>query len=262
MIDEPTQELVIQYLLGELGPAEALDLRARLDMEREIRKFADEIQETLGSLALSSEALEPPTDLPELILRQERPERKIVEHRFRPILIFPWALAACLAIACLLLSFERTERQKRIAQLKADLVQTNRQLEVASQKNDDAEKALVALERKTHLSDMKIAMLKAQVASYEQAVAFVVWDRTNCTGIIQLDRLPPPGAGKDYQLWVIDSRSAQPISAGILAVQNDGLIHANFRTDEMIKSVGGFAISVEKSGGSNVPQGQIVLMGN
>lgn len=262
MIDDQTQDLVIQYLLGELDSVQMREFRSRLDGDQELGKLAEELQETLAVFSLSTGVLKPRADLPHLILQKERSGRKILKHQFRPMTLFPWALAACLAIACLLLGLERPERQNRIAQLKAELAQTNRQLAIANQKNEDAAKTLAALEQKSHLSDMQIAMLKAQVASYEQAVAFVVWDRTTCTGMIQLDRLPPPGAGKDYQLWVMDSHSSQPISAGVLAVQDEGLIHASFRTAEMIKSVGGFAISLEKSGGSKVPQGQVILMGH
>jgi anti-sigma-K factor RskA len=262
MIDEPTQELVIQYLLGELGSSQALEIRARLEIEQELRRFADEIRETLASLALSSEALEAPANLPELILQKERPERKIIGHRFRPIAVFPWALAACLAIACLLLGSDRSEKRNQIAKLKSELRQTTKDLAAAIQKNKDAENELAAFQKKSQLSDMRIAMLKAKVAAYEQAVAVVVWDRAHDAGMIQVHNLPPAAAGKDYQLWIIDPDKKEPVSAGIISVPPEGLSHASFQPVEAVKSVGGFAISIEKSGGSDVPQGQIVLVGS
>jgi anti-sigma-K factor RskA len=62
-------------------------------------------------------------------------------------------------------------------------------------------------------------------------------------------------------LWVIDPKIAQPVSAGILAVPNDGLIRASFHPVSPIESAAAFAISVEKAGGASKPEGQIILVG-
>src|SRR3982074_57780 len=129
MIDDQTQDLVIQYLLGELDSVQMREFRSRLDGDQELGKLAEELQETLAVFSLSTGVLKPRADLPHLILQKERSGRKILKHQFRPMTLFPWALAACLAIACLLLGLERPERQNRIAQLKAELAQTNRRLE-------------------------------------------------------------------------------------------------------------------------------------
>jgi anti-sigma-K factor RskA len=262
MIDEPTQELVIQYLLEELDSSRAVEIRTRLDVDQELRQFSDEIRETLASLALSSKAMEPPANLAELILRNERSERKIIKHRFRPMTLFPWALAACLAIACLLLGLERSETKRQIVQLESDLQQTTKNLATAVQKNEETENELAAFQKKSQLSEMRVATLKAKVAAYEHAVAVVVWDRVHDTGLLQVNNLPPPAAGKDYQLWVIDPDKKQPVSAGIITIQPEGLIRANFQPVESVKTVGGFAISIEKTGGSQTPQGQIVFVGS
>jgi anti-sigma-K factor RskA len=89
----------------------------------------------------------------------------------------------------------------------------------------------------------------------------VVWDKNRKNGVLQLDKLPPPAPGKDYQLWVIDPKIPQPVSAGILAVPNDGLIRTSFHPATPIESAGAFAISVEKAGGAPKPEGQIILAG-
>ena len=60
---------------------------------------------------------------------------------------------------------------------------------------------------------------------------------------------------------VIDPKIAQPVSAGILAVPNDGLIRASFHPATPIESAAAFAISVEKAGGAPKPEGQIILVG-
>ena len=86
------------------------------------------------------------------------------------------------------------------------------------------------------LAEIRIATLKAQVAAYETASAVVVWDKNQKNGVLQLDKLPPPAPGKDYQLWVIDPKIAQPVSAGVLAVPNDGLIRTSFHPATPIES--------------------------
>ena len=107
----------------------------------------------------------------------------------------------------------------------------------------------------------QIATLKAQVTAYETASAVVVWDKDQKNGVLQLDKLPPPASGKDYQLWVIDPKIAQPVSAGVLAVPNNGLIRTSFHPVAPIESAAAFAISIEKAGGAPKPEGQIILVG-
>ncbi len=111
------------------------------------------------------------------------------------------------------------------------------------------------------LAEVKIATLKAQIAAYETATAVVVWDKNQKNGVLQLEKFPPPAPGKDYQLWVIDPKIPQPVSAGILSVPNDGLIRTSFHPAAPIESAGAFAISVEKAGGAPKPEGQIILVG-
>jgi anti-sigma-K factor RskA len=76
-----------------------------------------------------------------------------------------------------------------------------------------------------------------------------------------LDKLPPPAPGKDYQLWVIDPKNPQPVSAGILSVPKEGLIRTSFHPAAPVESAAAFAISVEKAGGAPKPEGQIILVG-
>ena len=117
------------------------------------------------------------------------------------------------------------------------------------------------LKKKNVLAEVTIATLKAQVAAYQTASAVVVWDKDQKNGVLQLDQLPPPGPGKDYQLWVIDPKKPQPVSAGVLVVPNNGLIRTSFHPAAPIESAAAFAISLEKAGGAPKPEGQIILVG-
>jgi hypothetical protein len=206
--------------------------------------------------------LTPPENLPAIVLQRERQLHEEPKTNIRFVRFVPWALAACLAVVCGLLGLERAQRQREISFLKDQVSQAENQFEDLRKKNFETEQALTALQQKNYLSEMQIATLKSQVAAYQQATAVVVWDKDRKQGVIQLDKFPPAGSGKDYQLWVIDPKKTQPVSAGILSVKGEGLIQASFNPVEAVDSAKAFAISVEQTGGSPTPKGQIVLVGS
>jgi anti-sigma-K factor RskA len=245
MIDEPKQDLLVQYLLNEVDSSTAEKIRVELEADAELRDFVRQTEHAFASMAYAVSPMEPPVGLTQRILRSERN----ISRRSSPALrsnivwlVVPWALAACLAIACVVLSLERTRLQEKSQQIGQELL-------ALQQKNAQVE------------GEFKIATLKAQVAAYESATAVVVWDKIQKNGLLQLDKLPPPAPGKDYQLWVIDPKIPQPVSAGVLAVPNNGLIRASFHPVSPIESAAAFAISVEKAGGAAKPEGQIILVG-
>jgi anti-sigma-K factor RskA len=325
MIDEQTQDLVLQYLLGQLEPTAVAQIRAQIESNAELKKFASEMEEILGSIAYAVTPIAAPPDIPQRILRAEgrstqaapeAPKSKVLGFYF-----LPWALAACLAIACIVLGLDRQRVKNRLSKELAELRQTNEQTgaalaelqkrsaasekEIASlrvrsadlekqltalqrrdaeaqteiaalkqkaakaeqsvavltQKDADSQKELTLLRQKNLLADVKIATLKAQIAKFQQANAVVVWDTNQRTGVLQLEKLPPPAPGKDYQLWVIDASNPLPVSAGVLSVPSVGLIRTSFHPAQPVQSAAAFAISIEKSGGSMKPEGQIILIG-
>jgi anti-sigma-K factor RskA len=264
MIDEAKQDMLVQYLLGELDPTTADKVRDELAHDVELRDFVRDFEEAFASLVYTTSPMAPPRDLPRRILQAGRrarrgspppPYSKIIW------LTIPWALAACFAIVCAVLSLEQARIRKEQVSLQEQNTEANKALVALQQKIAQSEKELAALKEKNVLSELKIATLKAQIAAYKGASAVVVWDKEQKQGVLQLDKLPPPGQGKDYQLWVIDQKNPQPVSAGLLSVPNDGLIRTSFHPAAPIESADAFAISVEKAGGAPKPEGQIILVG-
>src|SRR5271157_3399029 len=278
MIDEAKQDLLVQYLLGELDPTTAENVRAELARDVELRDFARDFEEAFASLAYTASPMAPPSELPQRILQAERRARRISQPAPYSRIIWltmPWALAACFAIVCAVLSLEQARIRKDLISLQEQNKEASKALISLQEKNTEASGALVALQQKIAqserdlaalkeknvLSELKIATLKAQIAAYKGATAVVVWDKEQKKGVLQLDKLPPPGQGKDYQLWVIDPKKPEPVSAGILSVPNDGLIRTSFHPAAPVESADAFAISVEKAGGAPKPEGQIILVG-
>ena len=145
--------------------------------------------------------------------------------------------------------------------LRTKVIGVGREVILLRQENRRITGELAVLQQKNRLAELKIATLKAQVAAFEAYTVVVVWDPNQERGVIQSDKLPPPAPGKDYQLWVIDPKISQPVSAGVISVPNNGLIRATFQPRQAVKSVSAFAISVEKSGGVPEPEGQIIFVG-
>jgi anti-sigma-K factor RskA len=257
MIDELKQDLLVQYLLNEVDPSTAEKIRAELEADAELREFVSQMGDAFASMAFAAPPMAPPAGLAQRILQIERNNSRGPLPRPRSKIVWlavPWALAACLAIACGVLSLERTRLQERTGQIDHELV-------TLQQTNARIGDELAILQKRNVLAQIKIATLKSQVAAYAAATAVVVWDKDQKRGILQLDKLPPPAPGKDYQLWVIDPKITQPVSAGVLAVPNDGLIRTSFDTVKPVESAAAFAISVEREGGSPKPEGQVILVG-
>ena len=257
MIDEPKQDLLLQYLLNEVDASTAEKIRAELESDPELREYVWQMEDAFASMACAEPPMEPPAGLPQRILQIERNNSRSSAPRSRSKIVWmviPWALAACLAIGCIVLSLERTRLQEKTEQM-------NREFVTLQQTNTRIGEELATLEKRNVLAQIRIATLKSQVAAYAAATAVVVWDKDHRRGVLQLDKLPPPAPGKDYQLWVIDPKITQPVSAGVLAVPNDGLIRTSFDTVTPVESAAAFAISVEKAGGSSKPEGLVILVG-
>jgi anti-sigma-K factor RskA len=79
--------------------------------------------------------------------------------------------------------------------------------------------------------------------------------------VLTVSKLPAVAAEKDYQLWVIDSHYAAPVSGGVFAVDPaTGRAHVIFRADKPVHSIAKFAVSLERKGGAAEPEGPIVLL--
>jgi len=257
MIDESKQELLVAYVLDELDPTTAERVRAEIVNVQEIRDFVRQTEDAFASLAHTVPSIEAPAAIPHRILEQERRDIQQARpgHRSKIVwLTISWALAAVLAIACIVLSLE-------LRRLRIKVSQVGREVVVLRQENRRITDQIEVLQQKNRLAELKIATLKAQVAAFEASSVVVVWDPNQERGVLQLDKLPPPAPGKDYQLWIIDPKISQPVSAGVISVPDSGLIRATFQPRRPVQSVSAFAISVERAGGVPEPQGQIIFAG-
>ena len=230
MIDETKQQAAIDYILGELSPADAAAFEKALGQDEELRQFTRELTDGVASIALAAPSIRP---RPELISRIQRGIGLSNRSKIIKLSFLPWALAACLAIACLILGLNNLQTRKLVAEL----------------------------QQRDPLVHLQIAALQAQADAYARTSAIVVWDPQKQEGLLRLSSVSAPEAGHDYQLWIIDPAQKTPVSAGVVTVGTAGVADVEFRPVRQVSAAAGFAVSIEKAGGSTVPEGQIVLAG-
>jgi len=230
MIDETKQQAAIDYILGELSPADAAAFEKALNDDEELRQFTRELTDSVASIALAAPSIRP---RPELFSRIQSGIG--LSNRFKIIRLsfLPWALAACLAIACLILGLNNLKTRGLVAEL----------------------------QQRDRLVHLQIATLQAQAEAYARTSAIVVWDPQKQEGLLRLSSVSAPEPGHDYQLWIIDPSQKTPVSAGVVTVGTVGVAAVEFRPVQQVSAAAGFAVSIEKAGGSTVPEGQIVLAG-
>jgi anti-sigma-K factor RskA len=251
MIDENRQDLAAEYAMDALDPESARAFEAMLAKDAELKAFADQLREAAALLATDAPAKLPPPELRERVLSRIRAE---AETATQPMTMpapppttkpansmgfLPWVVAAGFAVTTAALWMERD------------------QLKIES---DGLKKELNLARTENVMAKMRIATLSAQVDTYAKASAVIVWDPNKQQGVLKLANLPPPEAGKDYQLWVIGQKKP-PVSAGVVPMSAEGATRIDFKPGQPIKAEQ-FAISVEPSGGVSEPTGPIILAGN
>jgi anti-sigma-K factor RskA len=251
MIDDATNDLAVLYVFDALPPTDLAAFLDRLDSEPELRAHLDSLQEAAAALAHLPAPIPAPVGIAERIVAHSSPRATAVPIRpnSRHTLpqFLPWALAAGIAI---LATFFATQAEWQREKVRS-----------ARQEADKARDAALVATQQANLAKLTLSRLAAQDAAYNNVNAFVAWDDKQQKGFLQMDRLQWPGNEKDYQLWIIDPASKTPISAGVIKLSPDGRVtQSSFRPLGRISSVAKFAVSLEKKGGAQTPQGPIVLV--
>lgn len=165
-----------------------------------------------------------------------------------------YLVAAVLLISLgvnLWLYFRWQDTRQQLTQVIAQrevLAQERNQMQTSLNQQDDMLAHLSAPQSRTVLLEGLEISPQSQVR--------VVWNPNSEQVLLKVDALPPPPAGKQYQLWAIIGGS--PVSAGVLAPG---------ASIQWMQEVGGepaaFAITLEPEGGSvNPTLDQMYVIGN
>ena len=275
MIDETQQDQAALHALGLLEGDEAAAFRAALAGGPELQTLTDELGEAAASLVHALPAAKAPPEILSRLLAKMRAERM---HAAAPRIHatvphtnwLPLALAASIAIAATIGFLAGTKTaQRQIARLGSEIAKSEAERQrlvlLASALKDERgilEKRIDDLRQRDALSQLRIATLKSQLKAYAKVVAVAVWDGAGQQGLVRFDNLPQAGAGKDYQMWVIDPRNPKPVSAGVFSAGTGAVLDVKFKPDLPIASADKFAVSIEQKGGSPGLPTNVILMSN
>jgi anti-sigma-K factor RskA len=326
MIDEQLEEQAALYVLGALEPEETHAFEARLASDEELREHVRTLLETTAALAHAAPVRALPPELEWRVMGDIRsqPADKVTNFPVRrPTAWIPWAIAACLAIACAVVFSQRQQLATRVAQAKAE-AEAARAETAASQsriaalasERDRAEQEVVELRQREadaraqmatlaatrdetaqklaqmearqeraereaaeerrqrdrvvesqqpneldSATDIQVATLTSKFSNAPEASAVLAWDSERQRGVLNTNKVPPTGPDRDYQLWIVDSRFADPIDAGVFRVEKSGSTRYVFKPKIRVEMPSAFAVSVERRGGVAKAEGPIVLAG-
>jgi anti-sigma-K factor RskA len=234
MISEQQQDQAALYALGLLDADEDAAFQSELRANAELRDLVRELREAAGDLALTAPSVLPPASLKERIMGEIATKRVVPMLAGRASLGWiPWAIAAALAVFCGLLALDRARLERQLAETRAvdPLMQTS------------------------------FYTLAPAAPAPAEAKATVAWQPGRQSGVIRISNLPAPEPGKDYQLWAVDAEHKDPISAGVVRVDKNGVAQIRFKPVEKAEHVKAFAISLEREGGVPKKEGPILLVG-
>lgn len=152
---------------------------------------------------------------------------------------FPFAVAACLMALAI-------GQAAEVSRLRAEVAALQARAGVATAD-------IARLRDSNALISLRLTMLDAKDAAYSGSRVLVAWDPSQHRGMLEMERVPPPTAGHDYQLWVLDPNAPAPVSAGVVTVSRPFLV------GQVGTPNPGFAISLEPAGGSSTPAGPILF---
>ena len=233
MISEEQQDQAALHALGLLSGAEAAAFESALSASAELRDFVRELREAAADVALSAPSQAPPASLKQRIMRESEKLAPVPPQRASFGWV-PWAIAAGLIVFCGVLAFDRArlERELKNARTADPLMQT------------------------------AFFTLAPSAPAPADAKATVAWEPGRQSGVIRISNLPAPQPGRDYQLWAVDAAHKDPISAGVIRVDKNGIAQVRFKPVEKVEHVKAFAISLEREGGVPKKEGPILLVGS
>lgn len=270
----PHDDLAL-YALGTLAPDEAETIRAHLAECPECRAEVAALRGDLALLSLSVQQQSAPegslerlmgklpasADAPDQAtapIASATAERTFAKAEPRPrrslftrpwAVVVPWALAAVLAIACVLLGIENANLNDTVADESA-LVSNLAAKASRSQEITDALSAPNA-QRVTLSAPKAPAQPSGQVIYLPDRGAL----------LFSANHLKPLPPGKTYELWVIPANGEAPIPAGVFHPNAQGEAEVTMPHIPSGVAAKEFGVTIENGGGSSAPTLPIVLAG-
>jgi anti-sigma-K factor RskA len=255
MNDEELEELLPLYALGALNKDEQAQVNAYLARNPAARKRLAEFKETTEALAFAAPPTQPAPRVKQALMarvtkdalrREPAPSPGILSLLGGLLRTLSPVLAVASFAAVLAAGVWGMSLNNQIASLSAQTQALQTQL--STQREIVAELAAPAQQV------IAIAGTDSQPGAHGHLVTHD--DGSAVLVVSGLDNLDP---NRIYQLWM--SRGDTPISAGLFEVGDDGVGILKVAMADSANTFNAVGISVEPAGGSALPTGDIVMLG-
>lgn len=178
MMDEQLEEQGSLYVLGLLEGEELRAFEAQLTTNDDLRRYVDTLTDAAAQLAHSAPARALPPDLEARIMAEIGADKGAVTPARTSANWIPWALAACLAVACVI-AFSQQQRLKqelvaadeKEAATQTQLVKLAEERDRAQQQKDEAQEQVVQLQQREADARTQMATLAAARADTAKKLA-------------------------------------------------------------------------------------------
>ncbi|MBC6996529.1 anti-sigma factor [Neolewinella lacunae] len=259
------------YVLDRLEPAERREVERYASEHPEIRAEIASIESSLEALAEADARMPDPSVLTRVLasLGDAAPPAPPTASTLppaappppaNPLNWLPWTVALLMAAAALVLFFGRQSDRSAYDDLRGQFDSLQSDYERQQALCDTTELSLRAAELRlqTVTNPATTGILLAGTPNAPNSSAIVFYNPVLNETFFRATNLPPPPAGKQYQLWAIDASG--PKDLGVLAFN---LSNSNLLSVPHLSDVAAFAITLEDVGGKPTPDlSQLQVIGN
>jgi anti-sigma-K factor RskA len=255
------------YVMGLASAEEALEVEKNIAAYPELKKEMEAIEDALAGYAMQHEKTPPAHVKQELMSKlfsESKPEAKVINissaKQINETRSSGFRLWAAASVALLLLSvagnyflYDKLKHaENEIVALNNEKAVLASQMDVQKTSFEQMGKEMAILKQPFN----KIVLMKGVPATSPNSMATVYWNQNTKEVFINVNSLPSPPPGKQYQLWAL--KDGQAIDAGVFDVSDS----AKMQKMKIIESAQGFAVTLEKMGGVPKAEGAMYVIGN
>ncbi|THH41559.1 anti-sigma factor [Neolewinella litorea] len=241
------------YVLDRLSPDERRRVEAYAEQYPEVREEIEQIEIGLEEYALlQGQATPPPPEVLTSVLSRIRPTTSSPAAPATSEVTsggsgwVTWLMLALLALTLAALAYfylEHRERQDELQDAREELsIMQASCAQIASEYEADREQLAVLTDVDTR------GILLSGSDNAPESRALVFYNETDGTVLFSAANLPPPPAGKQYQLWAIDAQGPQDLGVLDRDLSQEALLNVPF-----VPNAAAFAITLEDEGGKPTP---------
>jgi anti-sigma-K factor RskA len=274
LMNEHPQESIPAFVLGTLDAEEALLVSAHLVRCSACRVELEAFEALLAALPYASTPRDPPPHVKQQLLARIANHAPAIPRRPRWIPI----VAAGMTALALVLAVMVYDMNSRISTIVSQLQGSQQAIGQLSGHQQQDSTAIAELNSQHQQDQAAVARMREQVRQDKQVISFIAAAQPVQLGspdrharaimymrpaskqaVLFVAGMPRAQAGKTYQLWLV-RRSAQVPSA-TFDVDQEGVALLTIEAPLPVNEYDQVMVTVEQSGGSQVPSHQVVLSG-